>query len=122
MVGGEPLDLIGILGPHIDLLIAEHQRRARLALAWIEHLHLHAEYRPVPFGGPRDVGDVDHEVIESMNFDRHSSSFRRDAILSPRRGAARAPHWPPAAKLVTTRSATNSTRKQNWRKSQCCHD
>jgi len=41
-------------------------------------------------------------VIERMNFDGHSSSFRRDAILSPRRGAARAPHWPPAAKLVTT--------------------
>src|SRR5205807_9907022 len=108
MIGGEPLDLVGALGPHVDLLAAEHERGARrLALARIEHLHLHAEDCPVPFGRARDVGDIDHEMIERMDLDRHALSFRRYACRAP------LPHWPLSILLVTTRSANSSRTTKN---------
>src|SRR5258708_27341414 len=44
MIRREPLDLVGIAWPHIDLLMAEHQRRPwRLARTRIENPDLHAE-------------------------------------------------------------------------------
>src|SRR5215207_3093130 len=78
MVGGEPLDLVGAARPHIDFLVAEHQRGPRrLARAGIEHLDLHAENLPVPLGGTRHVGHIDDEMVERVNPDRHALSFRR---------------------------------------------
>ena len=45
------------LRPHVDLLVAEHQRGPRrLAVARIEHLDLHAEDLAVPLGRARHVG------------------------------------------------------------------
>jgi hypothetical protein len=69
MVRGEPLDLIGISWPHVDFLVAKDQRRPRrLAVAWIEHLYLHAKYLVVPLGGTRDIADIDNEMIERACF------------------------------------------------------
>src|SRR2546430_453242 len=78
MVGGEPFHLVGAVGPHIDLLVAEHQGGPRrLARTRIEHPDLHAENGCVPFCGTRDVGNIYHEMIERVDFHGHASSFRR---------------------------------------------
>src|SRR4051794_37112012 len=78
VVGGEPLDLVGAARPHVDLLIAEHQRGSRcLARTGIEYADLHAEDGAIPFGGARHVGDVDHEMVEGVHLDGHDLSFRR---------------------------------------------
>src|SRR3954454_7371438 len=78
--GGEPLDLVGVVRPYIDLLIAEHERGSRhLALARIEHPDLHAENGVVPIGRPRHVRNIDHEMVDRAYFDRHRLSFRRGA-------------------------------------------
>src|SRR5215475_12870356 len=56
MVGGEPFGLVGTLWPHIDLLVAEHQRcPLRLSLSGIEHHSLHAEGFLVPRDRTRNV-------------------------------------------------------------------
>jgi len=87
VVGGEPLDLVGVARPHVDFLVAEDQRGPRrLALARIEHPDLHAEDLCVPFGGTRDIGDVDHEMIEGVDFDGHGLSLGRGFD-------ANVPHW-----------------------------
>src|SRR5579872_3599846 len=77
MIGGEPLDLVGDARPHIDLLNTEHQRRPdRLAMAGIEHSHLHPEHLLIPIDGARHVGDIDHDMIERVDLDRHGQFFR----------------------------------------------
>src|SRR6266566_2059007 len=78
MVRGEPLDLVGTKRSHIDFLVAEDQRGPRrLAGTRIEYPDLHAEDFPIPLGGARHVGDIDDEMIERVNLDRHALSFRR---------------------------------------------
>ena len=70
MVRGKPLDLVGVARPHIDFLVAEHQRcSGGLARARIEYPDLHAEDLAVPFGGTRHVGDIDDEMIERVDLD-----------------------------------------------------
>src|ERR1700722_5982512 len=72
MVGGEPFDLVGVARPHVDLLVAEHQRRPRrLAGAGIEHPDLHAEDFLVPLRRARHVGNIDHEMIDRAYLDSH---------------------------------------------------
>src|SRR6201992_1004275 len=72
VIRGEPLHLVGAARPDVDLLIAEQERGSRrLARAGVEHLDLHAEDLAVPLGGSRDVGDIDHEMVERVDFDRH---------------------------------------------------
>src|SRR5450759_2321364 len=103
MVGGEPLDLVGAARPHVDLPVAEHQRRARrFARAGIEHLDLHAEDFLVPLGGTRHIADIDHEMIELGNLDRHE-------LILWSRFNARVRYWPYHALFVTTRAGVNST-------------
>src|SRR6266436_4179932 len=69
---------VGIAWPHIDLLMAEHQRRPwRFARARIEHPDLHAEDFLVPLRGMGHVGDVDDDMIERVDLDSHALSFRR---------------------------------------------
>ena len=51
----------------------------RLSVARIEHFDVHAEDFSIPFRGTRHVGDVDHEMIERMDFDRHGLSFGRSS-------------------------------------------
>jgi hypothetical protein len=51
----------------------------RFAATGVEHLDFHAENLAVPLRCHRDIGDVDHEMIEGVNLDRHALSFRRDA-------------------------------------------
>src|SRR5450631_2100949 len=78
MIRSEPLDLVRIPRPHIDLLIAEHQRRPwRFARARIEHPDLHAEDFLVPLRGIGHVGDVDDDMIERVDLDSHALSFWR---------------------------------------------
>src|SRR3954463_4831509 len=80
VVRGEPLHLVGIARPDVDLLVTELQRSPRrFAAAGVEHLDFHAENLAVPRGGHCDVRDVDHEMIEGFDLDRHALSFRRDA-------------------------------------------
>src|SRR5450631_2780542 len=103
MVGSEPLDLVGVARPHIDLLVAEGQRGpGRTAVARIEHLDLHVEYLPIPLGGTCDVRDIDHQMIERVDLDRHGLSFRRGSMCG-------VPHGPHRALVVTTRACVNST-------------
>src|SRR6202022_3242609 len=98
MVRGEPLDLVGVARPYIDFLVAEDQRcPGRLALARVEHLDLHAEDFSVPFGGARHVRDIDHEMIERVDFERHGLSFGRGSMCICRT-------WPYHSLFVTTRS------------------
>src|SRR3954469_6844717 len=88
VVRGEPLHLVGIARPDVDLLVTELQRSPRrFAAAGLEHLDFHAENLAVPLGGHCDVRDVDHEMIESFDLDRHVLSFH---ALSFRRDAPRA--------------------------------
>src|ERR1700687_1274604 len=97
MVGGEPLDLVGVARPHINLLVAEDKRcPRRLAGAGIEYGDLHAEDLLVPLRGARHIGDVDHEMIEGMDFDRHGLSFGRGSL-------PHLPRWPYPSLFVTTR-------------------
>src|SRR6516225_9938333 len=100
MVGREPFDLVGVLGADVDLLVAEYQRGARrLSAAGVEYPDLHAEDSCVPLRGARDIADIDHEMIDRIDPERHglSSSLQRMA-------RARALHFSPGVALVTTRS------------------
>src|SRR5882724_5670689 len=79
MVGREPLRLVGIKWPHIDLLVAEDQRGPGcLAFARIEHPDLHAEDCSIPLRRARHVRNIDHQVIERVDLESHglSSSSR----------------------------------------------
>jgi hypothetical protein len=79
MVRGEPLHLVGIALSDVDPLVTEFKESPRrLAAAGIEHLDIHAENLAVPRSTCRDVADIDDEMIQGMNLDRHVSSFRRD--------------------------------------------
>ena len=73
MVRGEPLGLVGIARPDVDLLVTELKRSPRrFAAAGLEQLDFHAKYLAIPLRGARDIGDVDHEMIEAFNLDRHA--------------------------------------------------
>src|ERR1700733_540313 len=110
MVRREPLGLVGVAWPHIDFLVAENQRRpGRVAVAGIEQPDLHAEYLPIPLGGTRDIGDIDHQMIERVDLDRHGLSLRRGVDAGVAHGRRR-------GLLVTTRAAVNSTTTNpGWR-------
>jgi hypothetical protein len=98
MVGRKPVDLVGVARPHIDLLVAEHKRGPRYpALARIEHLDLHAEDFLIPLNRARHVGDIDHEMIDRVHFDRHE-------LILWSRFDARLAYWPYHALFVTTRA------------------
>src|ERR1700683_2906313 len=100
MIGREPLDLAGVARPHIDFLVAEHQGGAGSpAGPRVEHLDLHAEDFSVPLGRARHVSDIDDEMVERMDLDRH--------VLSLSRGG-RASYWPRHALFVTTQAAVCS--------------
>src|SRR5882762_8413450 len=104
MIGGEPFHLVGIARPHIDLLVAEHQRGARRpARARIEYLDLHSQHLAIPLRGAGDVGDIDDAVIEGVYLNGYGLSFRRRAMR------AGVPHWPGPDLFVTTRAAVDST-------------
>src|SRR5947207_15978765 len=114
MVRSQPFDLVGIARPHIDFLIAEHQRGPfRFAVAGIEYLDLHAENLSVPLRCPRDIGDIDHDMIESADLYLHglSSSSRVYAYFS---------RWSPGAMIVTTLDSLDSTaslqQQRKWRR------
>src|SRR5580704_10053429 len=102
MVSREPLDLAGVARPDIDFLVAEHQRCAGCpAGTGVEHPDLHAEDFSVPFGRARHVGDIDDEMIERVDLDRH--------VLSSSRGFdALSTRWPRHALFVTTPTTVNS--------------
>ena len=101
MVGGEPVDLVAIDRPHVDLLVAEVQRGPRYpAPAGIEHPDLHAEDFCVPLRRARHISDVDDEMVEGIDLDRHELSFPARCV--PR-------YWPPHHLFDTTRGFVNST-------------
>src|ERR1700734_2708243 len=76
MIRGEPLTRVGLARPHVDFLVAENQRRPFcLARARIEYPDLHAEYLAIPLAGARHVGDIDDDVIERIDLDRHGLSL-----------------------------------------------
>src|SRR4051812_4076937 len=80
VVRGEPFHLVGIARPDVDLLVTELKGSPRrFAAAGVEHLDFHAQDLAIPLGGNSDLGDVDHEMIESFDLDRHALSFRRGA-------------------------------------------
>jgi hypothetical protein len=63
--------------PSDQLASSPHPRR--FAAARVEHPYFHAEDFAIPLNGAHDVGDVDDEVVEGLDLDGHTLSFRRDA-------------------------------------------
>jgi hypothetical protein len=59
---------------HVDLLAAEPQRHPALAP---EHLALHAEHPHVPVGGGVDVTGVEHNMVDSIHAQGHTSRYCR---------------------------------------------
>src|ERR1700738_1083623 len=70
-VDGAGLPVRRAAGTHDDLLVGEHERYAVVA----EYFAAHAEHPAVPVDGGVDVTTVEHDVVDSVHSEGHTSRY-----------------------------------------------